>query len=181
MRRNRRRRSERYTIQDWRSKGATRDGAQTGMRQASATNIHAQDRRRGGRITPEEDRHHGQASAADIDRPSTRNGGDQALAADIDRPSIRKGGETEVGSRDDEANLALEATEGFPKSEGIEPGHGDAEAGLDPEAVAAKILSTLVKQEVARTTSRIRSTAEKFKRTMRAACLLNFRGYSPEQ
>ena len=164
MRRNRRRRSERYTIQDWRSKGATRDGAQTGTRQASATNIHAQDRRRGGRITPEEDRHHGQASAADIDRPS-----------------IRKGGETEVGSRDDEANLALEATGGFPKAEGIEPGHGDAEAGLDPEAVAAKIPSTLVKQEVARTTSRIRSTAEKFKRTMRAACLLNFREYSPEQ
>ena len=55
VRRNRRRRSERYTIQDWRSKGATRDGAQKGMRQASATNSHAQDRRRGGRITPEED------------------------------------------------------------------------------------------------------------------------------
>ena len=151
------------------------------MRQASATNIHAQDRRSGSGITLEEDRHHGQASAADIDRPSTRNGGDKGISADIDRPGIRKGGETEVGSRDDEANLALEATEGFPKSEGIEPCHGDAEAGLDPEAVAAKVPSTLVKQEVARTVSRIRNTAEKFKRTMRAACLFNFRGYSPEQ
>ena len=98
------------------------------MRQESATNINCQGLGRGDRITPEEDCQHGQAPAADIGHPS-----------------IRKGGGTEVGSRDDETNLAPEAVKGVRKAEGIEIGHGDVETGLDPEVVAAKIHSTLSK------------------------------------